>query len=352
MAVNLATKYSDQLSKIYTRKSLLTEISMSTKNAEFIGARTVKVTTPITVRLNDYTREGTGRYGDVSEVQNIVQEFRMTQDKSYATTIDKGNQTDSDAILRTAAEWTKMELEEQVTPTIDKYALKRWAMFAGQIGTTDTAPTKDTILEMISDGDVALSDCLVPAENRTLIIPWSYYAQCRLSDAIVGVDKLGEQALAKGAVGTLLGMQVVPVPKSYMPSGCYFMILHRDAAFVVEKIMDAKVTIDPPGISGHLFEGRVYFDAFVRGAKANGVYVLVDASARLSPLAVSTSGSQLTVTPPSGADEVLYTVDGTDPRYSDTAKIYTGPLTVSSDTIFMAVAFASNSFTSPLVIRG
>ena len=47
-----------------------------------------------------------------------------------------------------------------------------------------------------------------------------------------------------------------------------------------------------------------------------------------------------------GASEVRYTIDGTDPRYSDSAKVYSSAVTVSSGTVVRAAAFADDKFTS------
>ena len=54
--------------------------------------KTLKVYTPITVEEVDYDRDGgLKRYGDVTEMQDVVQELTMTQDKAFTLTIDKGN---------------------------------------------------------------------------------------------------------------------------------------------------------------------------------------------------------------------------------------------------------------------
>ena len=46
--------------------------------------KTLKVYTPITVEEVDYDRDGgLKRYGDVTEMQDVVQELTMTQDKAF-----------------------------------------------------------------------------------------------------------------------------------------------------------------------------------------------------------------------------------------------------------------------------
>ena len=108
-------------------------------------------------------------------------------------------------------------------------------------------------------------------------------------------------------------MNVVRVPKSYLPEDVYFLVAHKDAVLMPYKIADAKVHEDPVGVSGALIEGRHYYDAYVLGAKCGGVYALVDEDCRSS--APTISQGKITA-----FGKVRYTLDGSDPRYSDSAK--------------------------------
>ena len=75
---------------------------------------------------------------------------------------------------------------------------------------------------------------------------------------------------------------------------------------------------------------------------------LVLAKNKLAAPAISISSLKATVTTPSGAEEVRYTVDGTDPRYSDSAKVYAAPVTLTAGTTIRTAAFAAGKFTSDL----
>ena len=92
------------------------------------------------------------------------------------------------------------------------------------------------------------------------------------------------------------------------------------------KIADAKVHEDPVGVSGALIEGRHYYDAYVLGAKCGGVYALVAADT-VSDAPVVASGK---ITAGSGA-AIRYTLDGSDPRYSDSAKDYIADTALTAD---------------------
>ena len=98
MATNLFTLHSDMTQSAFTRESLIA--GKLCTDYEFTGAKTVKVLTPVTVPMNDYQRSGTNRYGNPTEMQDIIQELTLTQDRSFALTIDKGNDADQGCRLQ------------------------------------------------------------------------------------------------------------------------------------------------------------------------------------------------------------------------------------------------------------
>ena len=81
MAINLASKYSDQIAEVFTRSSFIK--GKTAETFDLTGVKTLKVYTPITVEEVDYDRDGgLGRYGAVTEMQDVVQELTMSQDKA------------------------------------------------------------------------------------------------------------------------------------------------------------------------------------------------------------------------------------------------------------------------------
>lgn len=350
MAINLATKYEKEIAKVFTLKSKVD--GNVNKDYDFTGVKSIHVYTPVTQPLNDYKRTGTNRYGEPQELQDTVQEMAVTKDRSFSITIDKGNKTEQmDA--KEAAKMLSLEIEEQVTPEMDKYALGRYIDYAGKIDALAAAPTKSTICEKVSDGMVYLSNKKVPDDNRYIYIGWTYFGMLRISDQFIGIDALGEKALVHGSLGTFMGAQVIPVPDDYLKKGssqCYFLIYHRNSVIQPKKIQDYFVKDNPAGINGALLEGRFIFDAHVLGARADGVYAAVAASTvQATPtFSFESSGSVLTITS-EGATSILVTLDGSDPRYSKTAIATTTGGTVTlgkGKTAAKAVALDDGLFTS------
>lgn len=348
MAINLATKYADDVSELYCHESVVKDITLDNSQIGFDGSKDLVLQTMNTAPLHDYVRNGTSRYGEVEELGNTQQKLTMDQDKSYTGTIDKGNQMDNKALERASAKFLNQQMKEVVVPYIDKHALKQFAFHAGTVKTIATVPSRETILDELSAADVAMSNANVPATDRTLIIGNSLYAQARLKLVTSGSDAVSTDMIKKGDAGDLMGFRVRRVPDSYLPDGVQFIALHKDAALVAEKIQDAKVHKDAPGISGSLFEGRHYFGAFVRANKCNGVFVLALSDYVLAAPTTAFASGKVTVTAPADAETTYYTTDGSDPRYSATAKVYTADVALEVGETFKAASASTTKLTSPV----
>lgn len=269
MAINLVTKHEKQLMTVYTKASV---IGNSLSDAyDFFGAKTVIIHTPTTVAMSNYTRSGTSRYGTPTEVEDTTQELTMSQDKSFALTIDKGNNADQ-LNMKAVGRIVNLQMSERAVPERDKYVLGVLAAKAG--GKKEGAAlTKATICDRISEGTQALDDAEVPEDGRTLWITSAGYKLLKHSEEFMAVERIAGKAIERGVVGTYDNMTVKKVPSSRMPANTNFIIAHRDAATAPVKLHEIKIHQDPPGINGHLMEGREYYDCFVFNARNKGVYV-------------------------------------------------------------------------------
>ncbi|MPM15673.1 hypothetical protein SDC9_62044 [bioreactor metagenome] len=346
MAINLASKYSDKVAERFRKASLTGGVSNS--DYTFDGVKTVKVYSVDTAPLNDYNRSGTARYGTPAELGDTIQELTMVQDKAFTYTIDKGNDQEQ-MNVKAATKSLRRQIDEVIIPALDKYRFDVWCKQAGTIKALSSAPDKNTITGLIMDSTALLDDALVPSEGRTLFVTAAMYKALKENPDFLGTDKLAEASLVKGQVGEIDGMKVVKVPSSYFPTGVYWLITHKSAVLGPAKLHDYKIHKDPPGINGDLVEGRVLHDAFVLGAKSNGVYVAANSSYVTNNPAITTNAASKTfnLATTTANAKIYYTIDGTDPRYSDTVVTYTANVNYSNFTNGTVVkAYASDTANS------
>ena len=346
--ITFGEKFAKTIQPYFVNESVVT--NRLSGEYEFSGAKTVKVLTPLTIPMADYTAEGSNRYGDPVEMQDIVQEMTLTQDKAFSLTIDKGNYDDQ-AFLKNAAKMVGVQMAERAVPLMDTYILRRLAEGAGKIVPQAAALSKSTVCAEISAGTEVLDDAEVPQADRTLFVSAAVYRLLKHSDEFLAVEQLGAEALRRGVIGRYDNMDVVKVPKKRLPAFLNFMIVHKKSAVAPVKISETNLHSNPPGISGTLIEGRQYYDCFVFGVKCDGIYVNVgaasgEATVCASP-AISASGAITCATP--GA-AINYTTDGSVPRFSPSAKTGAQSDVTAPGTVVRAFAFkdAGGFYPSPV----
>ena len=346
-SINLASKYSDKIAAKFTHASYFAG-NVST-DYDFAGVKSLTIYTPVTVDLNDYDRTAAAnRFGTPTELGDTIQELVMTQDKGFSITIDRGN--DSDQMLtKEAGKMLGIQLSEKVVPLMDKYALDKYFHEAGNIVGADTVPSQDDIVSYIFDAATTMDNKLVPPENRYLYIKATYYNILRQASEFLAVDSLAVKALGKGLVGEIADMKVIKVPDCYFPENTYFLVAYKDSVILPNKIKTARVLKNVPGLDGSLLEGRNYFDAFVLGAKADGVYALVDGEYVCTKPAINKDTSTINIVSVTSGSSVKYTLDGSDPRYSPTAQVYSAAIpSQEAGTVIKAYAYGDGLFASPV----
>lgn len=340
--INLAKAYSGKIAEKFTKSSYTA--AHTCKDYDFAGVKSVSIYTPQTVELSDYVRSGQNRFGTPVEMTDTVQELELTQDKSFALTIDKGNDRDQ-MNVKGAARMLKTQIKEQVVPYMDKYALGKWAHKAGTIAGIEK-PAKASIVSDIFEAAAVMDNLLVPDENRILYLPTSSYNLLRQSQEFLAVDNLAEKALAKGYVGMAADMKVIKVPDVYMKD-VYFLAVFTGSVLLPNKIKTARILSEVAGIDGNVLEGRNYFDAFVLSAKAGGVYAAVKKELVADDPQISVKSGSATITVKTG-ETAYYTTDGSDPRYSNAVKVYTAPFECQAGMV-KAYAMAEGGFASKVV---
>lgn len=275
MAINLGEKYSKKVQERYAAKSRTD--AYAGHDYDFTGVKTIKIYSIDTVPMVDYTRSGTARFGELTELGDTLQEMTLAMDRGFTFSIDEGNKGEQFNIKQ-ANSALKRQIDEVMTPEIDKYRLNAWATGKGltsgfEVLSSTASLTKTNILEEIFNAGATMSDENIPEDGRSLFIKMTDFVKFKLADQVMGADGLAAGTIKNGYKGTIDGMNVVTVPSSHMPEGVNFIIKHRGATVdpVTLKIM--RVHKHPMGVDGDVVEGRIIYDSFVLDTKAKGIFV-------------------------------------------------------------------------------
>lgn len=273
MAIELTEVFKPYVDEMFTaesKKSLLTN-----NDFDWTGAHTVRVYKIGTSEMNDYDRNGNNtenwsRYGAIKSLDAVTEEKTLTKDRSFTFAIDKMDEDETAGQLQAASALARQQ-REVVIPEVDTYVYGVMCEGAG----TKAEPielTSDNIYDEILKGTQALDDALVPEDGRTIVVtPATYKLMKRCSDITMETD-IGNDMRIKGVIAVLDGCSVIRVPAARLPENFGFMVAHSSATVAPTKLEDYKVHVDPPGISGSLVEGRIYYDAFVLENKVKGIY--------------------------------------------------------------------------------
>lgn len=345
--INLASQIHKSVLERLSFDALTGNLFNKSLNMSFNGVKIVSFYSVGTAPINDYSRSGTNRYGTPTELDDFLQEMTMTQDKSSTWTIDKGNQKEQFNIKQ-AQSTLKRQLRERFAPMIDKYRYDRWLGGAGIVVPMSDAPKKSTIVSSMVKMHYTLTGNAIPIKGRTYHVPIGQIDKLVLADEFHYSDALTTKILSNGEIGTFLGVPVKPVPDDYLPSGVYFACTYKPACISPVKLHDYKINTTPQGISGDLVEMRLIYDAFVDGTKADGIYVAANTDVCCAAPTVEIASNTATMTSTTIGATILYTVDGSDPRYSKSALTYNASAkpTIEAGATVRACATKSGSFQS------
>lgn len=277
--IDYATKYNGFVDERF--KESAKSNGVVNQNFDWTGAKTVAVYDISTSAMNDYARVGAipsaSRYGTIEDLNAVKQEMTLTKDRSFTFVIDK-MQADETANALNAGTALARQLREKVIPEIDKYRFDKMATLAGDSATS--VISKTTIYNDILAGTEALDDAEAPVDGRQLIVTPAIFKLMKESSDIIMETEIGMEARERGVVAMIDGMEVLKVPSSRFGTANFgFMIAHPVATVAPVKLAEYRTHQDPPGVSGTLVEGRIYYDAFVLNNKADAIYVHINAAA-------------------------------------------------------------------------
>ena len=286
--IDLVSKFVEIIDAVYKEESLTARLDAMTQDVPFAGANEVKVLKLSTVGLGNYSRATGYPAGDITAKWETL---RLTAERGRAFSLDRMDNEETLGLVlgNLIREWMRVH----VAPELDAYRFAAYATGAGNSVTTPAAlSTAANVLAAIDAGMAALDEDEVPTEGRILYISTTLYHL--LKGAVTRT--LATETGVQRNVFTLDDMTVVPVPqtrfytaitlsagatsdaggfaKGATAHDINFLIVHPSAVLQPVKLNQVKYfSPDVNQISdGHLWQYRLYHDAFVYDNRANGIY--------------------------------------------------------------------------------
>lgn len=342
--INVAEKYEKKLEERFKLSSITD--AYCGHDFEWDGVKTIRTWSIDTVGVNNYTRSGTTRFGNVLELGDTSQSYTVDQDKAFTFSIDAGNAGEQFNIKQ-ANRALKRQWDEVIVPDVDAYRFGVWANGAGTVVVNGTALTKATVITALLTAHAALNNLRVPkGKARVTFVSETLAIACKLNTELNGNEPFTTKAIVNGQIGVLNGSPIVAVPDDLFPEGVEFMIKYKGSSVDPMKRKVLRVQKNPMGIDGDVCEGRYIFDSFVLASRSEGIYVYAQSGAATTPTITISSGTA-TLTAGTG-ETIVYTLDGSNPKNSGTAATYdsTNKPTVTSGETIRAYAYKSGSVNS------
>lgn len=238
---------------------------------DFTGSRTVMIYNVATVDEVDYLREGINRFGDLIELGVGTDEYRLSQDKAFTFSVDRGNLNDSEG-----AQEVKKAVARQVRkvsiPNTDKYNLSTWAAYAAIKSQVVTqALTNTNTYQYFLAHNAAMTDAEVPEEGRVAFITAATHNLLKRDPEFKRDCDTSYKDAKTGVIGMVDGITLKKVPAPYLPANVAFILVHEEVSAQPKKFDMTRVLDEVRGIDGWVAEGRRYYDLFILSQKSAGV---------------------------------------------------------------------------------
>jgi hypothetical protein len=287
-SIDLVTKFLEVLDTVYKQESKSVMLDALTQSPSFLNANEIKVMQLSTVGLGTYSRTTGYPAGDITAEWVTM---TLAAERGRAFTLDRMDNEESLGLIlgRLIREWVQVH----VAPELDAYRFAKYATGAGNVVGSGATLASGTIVAALKAAELALSEDEVPEEGRICFITptCKQYLETAISRS------LENQKVANTLLDVYDNMPLVPVPQSrfytaitlnagassdvggYAKGGSAkdinFMIVHPTA--VCQPVKLNQIKYFSPDVNqttdGHLWQSRIYHDAFVYDNKENGIYL-------------------------------------------------------------------------------
>jgi hypothetical protein len=238
---------------------------------DFNGKNSVTIYTVNTVAEVNYVRSGTNRFGTLTELGTGTQTFTLSQDKSFAFTVDRGNLEDSQ-MVQEANKAVKRQVREVATLNIDVYTLAaaHALALAQSQGATAAVTASNAYVKFLAQND-AMTEAKVPENGRHCFMSPATYSLLKQDSTFRLACDTAYADLKKGVIGQVDGVTLHKVPSTYLPTNEVFLFIWEEVLIRPMKFNSVRVLTDVQGIDGAVAEGRRYYDVFGPANKVPGL---------------------------------------------------------------------------------
>ena len=326
---NLAVQNETQLDKRFSAGSYTD--AWTNKQFSFEGVNAIKLWTLGKANINDYTltpATGVSRFGAIHEVEDEQNTYTLRNKKSFNESFDETNVQDQ-MFIKKAQAYLAQVWDEQFVPLIDQYRMGSWCNGAGNVVINATSLTNSTIIRAMLTANAALDNKLVPRKGRAFFVPTTVAIEMKLASELAHSDTFTNKAIINGLVNIIDGTPVVAMPDFLFPTGVQFVLKYKMASVDPMKLKLLRAITTSENVAGTLMQGLVRYDSFVLAQKAYGIYVYMQSGAVATPTGDNgaTASGKVTLTTATSSGVIHYTVDGSNPKTSDTAEVYSAAFT-------------------------
>lgn len=302
MAINTiayASKFTEELDKMYIQDSVTGFFTDNALRAKFVGAKTVIVSDVDMQGLADYDRDS----GFIRGAINVTQQpFTMTRDRGRSLEIDREDNDESSA-SNLAGQILSEFVRTKVIPESDAYTISKIAGVASTQGHILQGGSLTTPYAAFVNMVSAVRDVVGYSEELVCFLHPSIHklfaTTTEISRTIVASDfKQGEINLK---VGKIDGVTLLPVTADRMytayeflngttsgkeaggfaplstAKGIYMLILPKKAVSLVKKTEKMRTFSPEQNLTkdAYKFDYRIYFDVFVKKSKKNSIWAWI-----------------------------------------------------------------------------
>lgn len=265
MAINLTSKFqkaTSDLLKVGSKTNMIIN-----DRWDWDGANAVKVYTLADPTIGNYDpAAASARYGTPAEVQDTIQTFTLSRDRSYSAVMDMLNVQDTNGVRRPAA-YVAQVVKNKMIPEIDTYRLSALVTAGGASRSTSIVAAAASSAANAWTNFLTLNGNITDNEGnesgRVAIMTQTFFNYLKQATGFVLASDQAYADLKRGVIGEVDGVKIVVCPSSRMPANTDLIITHPNVLTAPEKLKDVVLHKNAPGYNGHLIEYRHRYDAFV-----------------------------------------------------------------------------------------